>query len=324
MSNNPWFSIHVFLSDPVKISDFLIDWLSPYVSKLLQNGQAESFFYINYWEGGPHLRLRFKHLQSPNALLQDISDAARGYTSKNPVSKKDYYQNHNFDGQQPDINSLSWYEEGSVVVIPYEQELIRYAGSHAMRINEQLFHTSSQLALAIIKSTRSKFEQRLTIAASTMITTAFSHFQTLKEVEQFFHHYASFWQDYSANTRTIANSPINAVDQSIVKMLKNATRTKTQQHEPNIINRLLNGALTTALLAFEQCYQQQRFISPITHQTVENYQDYRDGVTAVLSSQIHMMNNRLSIIPSYELHLALLIEHAAKHLQSEQLQEQVE
>jgi thiopeptide-type bacteriocin biosynthesis protein len=57
-TDGKWVSLHVFYSgdaDPM-----MVEAVRPLVARLREDGLIEAWFFIKYWKGGPHLRLRFK------------------------------------------------------------------------------------------------------------------------------------------------------------------------------------------------------------------------------------------------------------------------
>ncbi|HHH49559.1 MAG TPA: hypothetical protein ENK52_01120, partial [Saprospiraceae bacterium] len=53
-----WLAVHLFYNEPWE--EFLAKAVKPYVDTLVQTGIAAQFFFIRYWERGPHIRLRIK------------------------------------------------------------------------------------------------------------------------------------------------------------------------------------------------------------------------------------------------------------------------
>src|SRR5438874_11952323 len=56
--NATWRSYHLFRAEPWE--EFLCTGVRPLVDELADAGLTEGFFFIRYWERGPHIRLRLK------------------------------------------------------------------------------------------------------------------------------------------------------------------------------------------------------------------------------------------------------------------------
>ena len=64
---NSWLSIHMFVWDYS-----LFDNLIEHISSELKKADINNFFFIRYWEGGPHMRFRFKDGESNRGRILGI------------------------------------------------------------------------------------------------------------------------------------------------------------------------------------------------------------------------------------------------------------
>src|SRR5260221_3291373 len=53
-----WLSAHLYYAPPWE--EMLVQAIQPFVEGILAKQWANQFFFIRYWERGPHIRLRFK------------------------------------------------------------------------------------------------------------------------------------------------------------------------------------------------------------------------------------------------------------------------
>ena len=66
-----WLSVHLFYNEPWE--EFLQKAVEPYVNTAIQTGIATQYFFIRYWERGPHIRLRLKgDVEMINTILKVI------------------------------------------------------------------------------------------------------------------------------------------------------------------------------------------------------------------------------------------------------------
>ncbi|MCA9936298.1 MAG: thiopeptide-type bacteriocin biosynthesis protein, partial [Anaerolineales bacterium] len=71
MSPSTWLSAHLFYGKLWE--DLLTQAVRPFVDDLFIQGQISQFFFIRYWERGPHIRLRLKG--QPSALQNHVKPA---------------------------------------------------------------------------------------------------------------------------------------------------------------------------------------------------------------------------------------------------------
>ncbi|MDA6131158.1 hypothetical protein OSK38_27810, partial [Escherichia coli] len=65
-----WKAYHVFYHGNLDI--LIQQCIKPITKKLLSEGIAEKFFFIRYWEGGPHIRLRVNQLAEDSYKNEEI------------------------------------------------------------------------------------------------------------------------------------------------------------------------------------------------------------------------------------------------------------
>ncbi|MEV7676663.1 lantibiotic dehydratase C-terminal domain-containing protein [Streptomyces sp. NPDC088752] len=78
-----WVSAHVYhQGDPGRLLAHVVDALSDQAP----NGVAPDFFFLHYWDGGPHLRLRVRAADpvAVEGLRQLLSDRVGEYLARNP------------------------------------------------------------------------------------------------------------------------------------------------------------------------------------------------------------------------------------------------
>lgn len=144
--------------------DGLILLLAEQLERLAALGRISKWFFLRYWEDGPHIRVRY--LMDGELDEEELFDKVRAYIQRYPsirkLSKEEYFQGHKFDGEPLELQNLDWYEEGEIISKPYEPEVERYGGASLMPLAESLFMESSRLAAGILELTAgSAFTRRL-------------------------------------------------------------------------------------------------------------------------------------------------------------------
>ncbi|HEX8868798.1 MAG TPA: thiopeptide-type bacteriocin biosynthesis protein, partial [Lentzea sp.] len=110
------------------------------------------WYFLRYWETGPHLRVRFKNANTANlrTRLRDL------------IAQQDF-------ATEPDEED--WLPHGDVREVEYVPETERYGGPEALPVAEEVFCRSTEVAVAVLKAAHTD-SARLTAAIDLAITTA--------------------------------------------------------------------------------------------------------------------------------------------------------
>ncbi len=311
-----WMALHIHLSDPVLATRFLVEWLHPRVRALHEGGQITRWFYLHYWDGGPHLRVRVQGLAAdarPGWLAQ-VSQAAGAWCAPHPPQREAFYGNHGFDGQAVDVAALPWFDEGTVRVVDYEPEYQRYGGAAALRVAESLFHTSSELALRQLGAALVRPGQRL--AQALRLMPAWARVvcgDDLADQAAFFSRYAAFWASYSPQTRALADAlgdeaPAAGEARALAPAFSAAPATLDSA------SRVLHAALAQARRDWQRLFHEGRLVAPFDGRVLRDTGLYRASLEAIVGSLMHMHHNRLGLVPAQELLLARRAAAAARTL----------
>ncbi|MEM8907428.1 MAG: thiopeptide-type bacteriocin biosynthesis protein [Bacteroidota bacterium] len=139
--NNQWLSAYLYYNEPWET--FLVEAVAPYIKTAMQTGIAEQYFFIRYWDRGPHIRLRFKGAAGAvNRILRpNLEEHFLSYFDSKPSQRTD----PNYPPSFPE--HFKWIPNNSVVFVPYEAEIRRYGGPEAIHLAELQFQASSDVAL---------------------------------------------------------------------------------------------------------------------------------------------------------------------------------
>ncbi|MEU8431870.1 thiopeptide-type bacteriocin biosynthesis protein [Streptomyces sp. NPDC029216] len=184
-----WTSWHLHLAASERsLGDRVVtDVVGPAMAEL----PPGSWFFMRYWQGGPHVRLRARDLSAPaaGALARVLEERLAVANVLQPGEKA-------LDPARFAVQSrrLSEAGEGGVPVeerdllapgvyeTPYVPEYDRYGGPGLISVSEDLFGTSSELCLAFLRTrpsdrARTALALRATaVAASVLEAGAFSTF----------------------------------------------------------------------------------------------------------------------------------------------------
>ncbi|PGP66465.1 hypothetical protein COA00_21855, partial [Bacillus cereus] len=87
-TTNIWNSIHVFLHDSNNYHSFMEEDLNLFLQEMKKNKLIDKWFFIRYWEGGPHIRLRFLNLKvDVQQVIEKLNEIITKYSIKKQTDK---------------------------------------------------------------------------------------------------------------------------------------------------------------------------------------------------------------------------------------------
>ncbi|ASS75446.1 hypothetical protein CIG75_10980 [Tumebacillus algifaecis] len=310
-----WTALHIFYHHFEKQDDLLLDCLMPAVRKLQAEGHCNEWFFLRYWDGGPHIRIRF--LQPSEQVETYIREQAAAFIAANlPQQEMDastYYANHKFDGEAVDQDSLSWYGNGSIVNLPYEPEFKRYGGIKAMAVSEDLFTHSSDIVEQVLQATRGEYQKRMNIAMDMMLLTALCLGVRAEDVGMFFERYMYSWQGF-VDKPDEQRAKIGEMFERQRDMWVTRFRTLVEfvdSDQEFMFYRQWVDHLKAAFARYEEIALRGELVCPYDDDPVDHERRRRYAIASIAVSQIHMTNNRLGVLMSYEHYLSCMLHLAA-------------
>jgi hypothetical protein len=178
ISDGGWVSVHAFYQDDA--DNLLRGVVGPLVADLAANGIAEEFFFLRYWDGGPHLRLRVRPLVSGDRATVEriVCGRFEEYLSRAPsedrLSATDYARAAEALAHREGLASYMErpYPNNTALLVPYRREHDRYGHGAAMDAVERHFVESSRIALRAVRL-RPSTGQRLAVAYAVLLLSRF-------------------------------------------------------------------------------------------------------------------------------------------------------
>jgi hypothetical protein len=155
MSERSWVSAHLFYHGDQ--DTVIAGVVKPTVERLRLAGLADGFFFLRYWEGGPHVRLRVltrpEQVQEVRSVIQET--AAEFYAkspSESPMSEQAYAESA---AGLAELERMAGYDtvlhpDNSVAFIDYVPETDVFGTGRALEAVEQQFMAASVLAVELI------------------------------------------------------------------------------------------------------------------------------------------------------------------------------
>lgn len=152
-----WVSAHVFYQGDV--NRLLTETVRPLIGGFKRDGLVRCFFFIRYWEAGPHLRIRLLPEASTNVgeLKGVIAQRLQAYLDQRPSSQKiDRHQYATLAPAAAEMEGETDYEaelhaNDSVDFIAYQQEVDRFGTGESIAAVERHFADSSWIALQVLE-----------------------------------------------------------------------------------------------------------------------------------------------------------------------------
>lgn len=149
--------LHVQSRGGQALDQILRDVVAPVATMLaVSEPHRRPWFFIRYWQHGPHLRLRIAGLDAEqtrsmsSALTERMEAALSGLDDSQRMDQNDYAQivseiaRAGEGGQSMAVGTLA---PAGVLPQAYEPEIDRYGGRSQLGLSEDLFHSSSVAAL---------------------------------------------------------------------------------------------------------------------------------------------------------------------------------
>jgi hypothetical protein len=304
---------------------FLNEAVAPFVREIMSKKLADRYFFIRYWEHGPHIRLRFfgDEATLENTVKPMLIAHFESYFQKNPSTRNDQLP--------PDMEGQYFlHKNDSVVFTEYEPETERYGGTHAIAIAEEHFEQCSDAVLATMSGSDDwNYERALGAAIQLHLGFAFATGMDKEEAAEFYTLIFRGWLPRAFYTG-IPMSPEEVAqkrDETLAAFAHNFERQKEvlveffqelwqafenqEEFEEPWLNNWLEhmSGVNKRLTALQET---GRLIVPEGAFFEEELKTARrrQELWAVYSSYVHMINNRLGILNRDEGYLGYLIKES--------------
>ena len=327
-----WVALHVFYASDA--NPILVEAVRPLVAELRRDELIDRWFFIKYWMEGPHLRVRFRPSR-PEVKAEVTSRATaaiEAFLARRPalydtdidglgdIYKKMYvaeYGEQRFIEEYGVDGVMPFRPNNSVALMPYEQEFDRYGGPVGMELAEWHFQASSDLVAKLLATSNTHVRPVLLgLATQLSLMTAYTFLETDEKVRRFFQRYRSFWE-------TSYQEPSDDYHGSFDKSFELTKASLTERIDR--IRAISGGDAGQELSGIERTWlthcrelrdrvneqaDQLLFPSRTGGTGKEPIADPEGRAAVLLSSYIHMTNNRFGVAILDEIYLSYLIERA--------------
>ncbi|MFI6596584.1 lantibiotic dehydratase C-terminal domain-containing protein [Nonomuraea sp. NPDC050536] len=136
-----WVSAHVFSQG--SLDDMIVELAGPLL--------GETGFFLRYWEGGPHLRIRVRDTAA-EVVVKQAESWLRDHPSEAVIDPEEYARLAETLAAREGVPDYArgMFPNDSVQLIPYRPEHDRYGTGASLEAVEGHFHESSRIALELL------------------------------------------------------------------------------------------------------------------------------------------------------------------------------
>ena len=324
----PWLACYIYHGEPWE--SLLKDHVGPIAHSILADGLAEQFFFIRYWERGPHIRLRFKgdRRRMEATIRPRLNQYFERYFSDNPSNREEP------EGVASLPEDKQWFPNDSLQYIEYEPELSRYGGPVGLEISERQFQVSSDTVLAVMGDSDGwDYERAMGAAIQLHLGFAYAMGMDLPEAISFYTRIFKLWlgRAFGYIPGMEKEEVVKRKEATMVAFAENFEKQKevlipfhqaiweafadNVSFEQDWLNiwlqetRRIGDQLKTA-----QAEGKLQFPEHFIPDPDSSVPRDRQLLWAILESYVHMTNNRLGIHNHDEAFLGHLIHQSLLHL----------
>ncbi|MDF9799369.1 thiopeptide-type bacteriocin biosynthesis protein [Catalinimonas alkaloidigena] len=320
-----WLSLHMFYNEPWE--PLLLQLVKPVCEALYQKQHISQYFFIRYWEHGPHIRLRVKGEAKTleSYVAPYIRQRFRQFATAYPSCRSALDQVHLARGSQ------KLYPNNSVQTIDYIPETRRYGGTYGLSIAEKQFEASSHVVLEAM-SQKPGWHAACALGVAIQMHLSFAHELHMSPAEmiRFFSYLGRSWFSMAyASDKDYSSEERYAMEQKVMHCFSSAYE-QQEQHIVSVCASLWQGLQTSS--TFKQAWlnlwvsemrnfrrrikdaqAQAKLIPP--HKNLLKASNPKEATLwNILGSLVHMTNNRLGVLNRDEAYIAFVIQKALSSL----------
>jgi len=168
-AKSKWLAVNLFYNEPWE--SFLNEAVLPYLDSIVQMGIAEQFFFLRFWERGPHIKLRIKGEQTvlDNLLIENLIEHFQNYFDSKPSLRAEPNYPPNFP------ENYKWLPNNASQIVDYFPEFYRFGGEVGQSIAEKQFHLSADIVLKNLKEKGEKWSYDEALGLAIKLHLSFIH-----------------------------------------------------------------------------------------------------------------------------------------------------
>jgi len=323
-------SAHIFYNT-TDLTPLLLQCVAPLLIDLRQKCAISRAFFIRYWLGGPHIRLRM--LPASGVTFADISKAIEPmikqfftrFPSSTDVDRKTYgpmmrqlfeaeYGRDAYLAQYGNSREIPIYPNNSLHYFDYEPEYAVYGGSEGVSLAESHFDCSSSTVLDVLHIAQGWSRAAMLSKAMEVMLHFVAAFHSKPDES------ACYLRDYVARWSNGKFFPVRDHWEARFERAYDQQSATLQEHVYRLLSREDSGESQQTRL-FDNWQRHARelrreisalylsnklqFPHPVSQTTATNN---------LLAAYLHMTNNRLGLRISEEAYVAYLLSRTLEDL----------
>ncbi len=316
MPANQHLSFHIHYAEPWE--PLLIEAIRPLVKELFEDRLITQYFFIRYWERGPHIRLRLKKEENIDEaiIIKTVQERISNFILKNP---SELFLTPEMEERKA---AESWRNNNQIYSVGYEPEVKRYGGLDALPLAELQFFASSQMVLDELTETVDwSYDHALGTAIKFHLGFVFAMRMTSDTAAIFFEKICQDWlpqaisQEGSGTERAQILERFQkaytmqkaAVLPSIHGIWEQLRESPTESESPWKNWLSINHAVYTNLQLLKKAGLLKSEIKELEGEPTPNTKIWN-----ILGDFVHLTNNRLGVLNRDEGFLAFMLAKALK------------
>ena len=329
--DHQWLSVHVFYAS--NANPMLVECVQPLVDRLRADGLITRYFFIKYWMEGPHVRLRVLPAPGvdPELVRTEVDTAVAEFLRRRPalyetdteglgdLYKQMYlaeYGQERWDAEYGD-GVMPFRPNNSFAHIPYEREFGRYGGPAGIEVAEWHFEKSSDVVLDLLATTNVHVRPvllGLSAQLSMMMCAVF--FGDEHRISDFLDDYRRFWE---VSYQEPSDEYHGSFDNSYRRM-SSSLRDRLAALRRSAADDTVTSTLGIEGRWLAHCRELRHRVVELVESGQVWFQrgggeptpatDLDAAMSVLLSSYIHMTNNRLGVSILDEIYLSYLMRNA--------------
>ena len=284
-----WHCWHAYLPHS-RVNDFLIALLAQQRSRI----EAHDVFFLRYWQGGPHVRVRFR-LETAEAaeVSSQLADLMPALSQQDKSEYTDQVEAQERLARLEKETVAAPRPPGTIEAQSYVPEYAKYGGTVGVAIAEDLFCSGTCAVLKLLAATEGRPFDPLGAGMGLTVEELAGAGLDRGELVPFLRRYAELWMRYAPWFAEVQLKPVwKSVEEPVMALLA-----RSAELSPDV-----GETFAIATKAFGQAAG--------TDET--RLDTMLDGAAfgSVLSNYIHTNNNRLGLRPDQEILVALLLARA--------------
>ncbi len=307
-----WEAIHIYYFD--NQDRLLMEGVKPAIDEALASREVDSFFFLRYWKGGPHVRLRLRPVDGHHGrdgAVAGIRRAVESHMRAHPGEVKVGVET--LASMQEELSRLEGEDPGDLVPPntvrdeSYRPEFEKYGGAVGIEIAERLFCESSVLVLETLPVASLSMSRRLGTGYIALLAGLRASGYLDRRLLSFLAHYCRLWAPWVLPELRPQWAP--RLEEYRPVLRAHSLAILGEADLPDAVRRW-QAVVADTWSAVGACAD---VVLPQVALAGDDASDDRRR-QVLLSSYLHTHNNRLGLIPASESFLGYLGHHIVAEL----------